>query len=83
MRIVHIVETKRIKKSREILEEERRSAQKPHFVDEYKIVRLKKPSYIIEVSIEEFQLINFYLEIEKREPIMNIKVDTELQGDKE
>ena len=83
MRIVHIVDTKRVKKTKKELEKEAKNVSRGYFTNDYKSVKLKNPSYIVEMSIEEFQLISFYLELEKREPIMNIKVNTELQGKEE
>ena len=44
----------------------------------HKTVKLKKPIYVVEMTSEELQLVSFYLELEKRKPIVNVKLDTKL-----
>lgn len=46
-------------------------------VSDYKLVPSENPVYIVEMTNEEYQLISFYLELEKRKPIMNVKLDVE------
>ena len=48
-----------------------------------KMIKLKEPIYIIEMSTSEFQLVSFYLELEKRKPIMNVEIDAKLKGEKQ
>lgn len=36
------------------------------------------PLYIVEMTPKEFQLVSFYLELEKRKPIMNVELDTKI-----
>ena len=79
MEIVHISYEKRIKKSKRELEKERRENPKLVLISEYKSVPTKEPTYIVEMTSQEFQLVSFYLELERRKPIMNVKVDTELK----
>ena len=51
-------------------------------ISEYKSVPSKEPTYVIEMSAKEFQLVSFYLELERRKPIMNVKVDAKLKENK-
>jgi len=44
-----------------------------------KPVLLKEPVYIVEMTRKELQLVSFYLELEKRKPIMNVEIDAELK----
>lgn len=46
-------------------------------VSDYKLVPSETPVYIVEMTSEEYQLVSFYLELEKRKPIMNVKLDVE------
>ena len=45
-------------------------------INEYKSVPTNKPIYVVEMSMEELQLVNFYLELENRKPIMNVEIET-------
>ena len=75
MKIIHIKTEKQVKKTkREIEQEEKNGVDKIRWVDHFKTIRLKEPIYIIEMSMEELQLVSFYLELEKRKPIMNVNI---------
>ena len=84
MKIVHIENNKRVKKTKKELEKEKalyKGAMKNAMelvVSEYKFVPTDKPTYIVEMTMEELQLVSFYLELEKRKPIMNVKIDAKL-----
>lgn len=92
MKVVHIIKEKNVKlskKEREKMLEEYNNA-KHDDVDDifsirpsmlYKTVQLKEPSYIVEMTNKEFQLVSFYLELERRKPITNVKLDTKLGED--
>ena len=84
MRIVHIETTKRVKKSkREIAKELAGKNENYRFlISEYKEVPAKEPTYIVAMSEKEIQLVSFYLELENRKPIMNVKIDTEIKKEK-
>ena len=45
-------------------------------------VPLDEPIYVVEMTQSEYQLVSFYLELEKRKPIMNVKIDVEKESDK-
>ena len=45
-------------------------------------VPLDEPIYVVEMKQSEYQLVSFYLELEKRKPIMNVKIDVEKESDK-
>lgn len=77
MKIIRIVETEFIRKTDQEIKIEKK--EKGVFFNPFNEVPLDKPKYIIEVSVDEFQLISFYLELEKRNPIMNVEVKTELK----
>lgn len=77
MQILHIKTTKLVKKTKEELEEESRENPETRpifFKSDLKEVPLKKPTYIVEMTMEELQLVSFYLEVEKRKPIAEIKI---------
>lgn len=81
MRIVHISNEKRVKKTKKEIKEELESCvDEMHkmLVSEYKSVPSKEPTYVVEMSSKEFQLVSFYLELENRKPIMNVKLDTKI-----
>ena len=48
----------------------------------YDTKKLEKPNYIVEMTSDELQLVSFYLELEKRKPIMNVKLDAKLGKEK-
>lgn len=77
MKIIHIETQKRVKKTKKELEEEMKKSL--IWVDEYKIVPMKEPTYIVEMSAKEIQLVSFYLELENRKPILNVEIDTEIK----
>lgn len=81
MEIVRILDFQQVRKTKEEYEEE---LKKNSFklIDPFKRIPLEKPEYLIKVSVDEFQLISFYLELEKRNPIMNVEVKTELKESK-
>lgn len=76
MRIVNIAKEKKVWKTEEELEEERKDNgwHKP-----YKTIPLKEPSYVVEMTSKELQLVSFYLELERRNPIINMKLDAEIK----
>ena len=78
MRVVRIIEYQEIRRTEEECEAERKMSISGIF-NPFKRIPLDKPKYLIEVSDDEFQLISFYLELEKRNPIMNVEVKTELK----
>ena len=80
MQIVHIETKKRVLKTKkEKLKElsECKNEMLKDLVSDYKLVPSEKPIYIVEMTSEEYQLVSFYLELEKRNPIMNVKLDVE------
>lgn len=79
MEIIHIRTQKRVKKTKKELKEETEANPNSIWVDEYKIVPMKEPTYIVEMSAREIQLVSFYLELENRKPIMNVEIDAKLK----
>jgi len=80
MQIVHIQTEKRVKKTKKELEKDlAKYKDKMLIVSEYKLIPTNKPTYIVEMTMEELQLVSFYLELEKRKPIMNINIDAKLE----
>lgn len=85
MKIIHIETQKRVKKTKKELAKEMAhyKGSKEDLlgfaIDEYKSIPTDKPTYIIEMTEEELQLVSFYLELEKRKPIMNVKIDAKLK----
>ena len=51
-------------------------------VSKYKSVPSKEPTYLVEMSAKEIQLVSFYLELENRKPIMNVEIDAEIKKEK-
>jgi hypothetical protein len=82
MKIVHIETQKSVKKTKKELQKEidtwGNEANKM-LISEYKIVPSKEPTYIVEMSAKEIQLVSFYLELENRKPILNVEIDTEIK----
>ena len=77
MEIIRINDTIAIRKSKREIERELKKCKNEIdkiLVNEYKFTPKSKPTYIVEMSMEELQLVSFYLELEKREPIMNINI---------
>ena len=86
MKIIHILDYKCVEKPKKVIEREEkklRESGKFSYVDKFKKVKTKEPTYIIEMSAKEFQLVSFYLELEHRKPIMNVKVDAKLKENKD
>ena len=82
MKIIHIETQKRVRKTKKELREELDACvneMSKKFVCEYKSVPSKEPTYIVEMSAKEIQLVSFYLELENRKPILNVKIDTKLK----
>ena len=86
MKIIHIETQKIVKKQKKELEKDLaecgNNRRKELFVNEYKDIPRKEPLYIVEMSMEELKLVSFYLELEKRKPIMNVEIDAKLKGEK-
>ena len=78
MKIIHIEDTKEVLKTKKELEQEQ-NKDDPFYRCEYKTVSLKEPLYIVEMSAKELQLVNFYLELERRKPILNVEIEAELK----
>jgi hypothetical protein len=81
MKILHIDDKKRVRKTKKELEKELKDTNRL-FLDEYKYVPAKEQTYIVEMSEKEFQLVSFYFELENRKPIMNVEVDAKLKENK-
>ena len=80
MKIVHIEETKRVKKTKKELEKEQDACvneMSKMLISEYKFIPRDKPIYIVEMTMEELQLVSFYLELEKLKPIIDINIKKE------
>lgn len=81
MKIVHIENKKYVEiKDKRELEEYFKRLNKPNNVElelfpPRKEIKLKEPTYIVEMSAKEFQLVSFYLELERRKPITNIELN--------
>lgn len=82
MKILNIYNEKRVRKTKQELEKELKETNRLLFLDEYKYVPSKEQIYTVEMSEKEFQLVSFYLELEKRHPIINVKVDAKLKETK-
>ena len=81
MKIVHISTETWVDETEEELKEEHNSKQDNLFlINPRKRVPLKEPIYIVEMTSEELQVVSFYLELEKRKPIVNVQVDAKLTG---
>ena len=78
MKIIDIETKKRVLKTEEEKMKELNECKNEIskiLVSDYKLVPSEKPIYIVEMTSEEYQLVSFYLELEKRKPIMNVKLD--------
>ena len=85
MKIVHIETQKRVKKTKKEYQRDLdacKNEMSKCLVSEYKSVPAKEPIYFVEMSVKEFQLVSFYLELENRKPIMNIELDTKITKEK-
>lgn len=77
MKLVLINDKISVKKTKKELRQEFAdcvSDMQIQFINEYKTVKRKEPIYVVEMSMKEFQLVSFYLELEHRKPIMNIEI---------
>ena len=81
MKVIHIKTTEIVKRTKKELKKENGESQF-NTPFRYKTVELKEPVYIVELSMKELQLISFYLELENRKPIMNVEIDTKIEGEK-
>lgn len=82
MKIIHIENQKRVKKTKKELRKELddcKNEMSKMLISEYKSVPSKEPTYIVEMSAKEIQLVSFYLELENRKPILNVEIDTEIK----
>lgn len=82
MKIIHIETQKRVKKTKKELQQELDACineMNKMLISEYKSVPAKEPTYIVEMSAKEIQLVSFYLELENRKPILNVEIDTEIK----
>ena len=82
MKIIHIETQKRVKKNKKELQKELdacKDEMSKILISEYKSVPSKEPIYFVEMSAKEIQLVSFYLELENRKPILNVKIDTEIK----
>lgn len=81
MKIVHIITEKdepmTEKEQQEYFENNPKSLFLPR-----KTIKLEKPIYIVEMTDDELQLVSFYLELERRKPIINVKLDAKLGKEK-
>ena len=82
MKIVHILNEKWVKKpNAKLLTEKALKEKRLLGVDEtMDKVPLDEPIYVVEMKQSEYQLVSFYLELEKRKPIMNVKIDVEKES---
>ena len=70
MQIVHIENTKLVKKTKKEIEKElaqykcSKEDALGFYINEYKSVPTNKPIYTVEMTKEELQLVSFYLELE-------------------
>lgn len=82
MKIVHIITEKRTLKPNAAKIEEQAIKEGKGYLETqgllYDFEKLEKPDYVVEMTSDEFQLISFYLELEKRKPIINVKLDAKL-----
>lgn len=79
MNVVYIRTEKQVKKTKREIEQEENNNRNLSWVNRFKTVPLKEPVYIVEMSMEELQLVSFYLELEKRKPIINVELETKLE----
>lgn len=81
MKIISIETRKRVKKTKKELRKELddcKNEMSKMLISEYKSVPSKEPTYIVEMSAKEIQLVSFYLELENRKPIMNVELDAKI-----
>ena len=78
MKIIEIQHFKYVDKTEKEMQKEFEDNDPKKFFKQ-KRVPLKEPVYIVEMTRKELQLVSFYLELEKRKPIMNVGIGTELK----
>ena len=81
MKILDIQKYKLVKKTNKemVAELSQFERQELACVDKYKRVEAKEPVFIVEMTANEIQLVNFYLELENRKPIMNVELKAEIK----
>ena len=82
MKIVNIRNTKYVKKTKKEYQKELdacKNEMQKIYVGKYKEVPCEEPTYYVEMSMKEFQIISFYLELENRKPIMNVEIDAKIE----
>lgn len=82
MKIVNVRDTKYVKKTKKEYQRDLDACENEipkMVVSEYKEVPREEPIYYVEMSMKEFQIISFYLELENRKPIMNVEIDAEIK----
>ena len=82
MKIVNIRNTTFIKKTKKEYQRDLNACvneMQKTFVGEYKEIPSKEPIYYVEMSMKELQIISFYLELENRKPILNVKIDAKIE----
>lgn len=82
MKIIHIEKQKLVKKTKKELSKELAACTNEiskMCISEYKSVPSEEPTYLVEMSAKEIQLVSFYLELENRKPILNVEIDTEIK----
>lgn len=80
MKIVHIARERFVPKTKKELAKDFENCAdefEKKFVKKEKLVQMKEPVYFVEMSMEELRLVSFYLELEKRKPIVNIEITKE------
>lgn len=80
MKIVNVIKEKFVPKTRKEMAKDIKDCTnelQKKFIPKEKKVPIKEPLYIVEMSMEELRLVSFYLELEKRKPIVDIKIKKE------
>lgn len=80
MKIVNIIREDYVPKTEEELAKDLEACTdefRKKYIPTQKLVPLKEPLYIVAMSMEELRLVSFYLELEKRKPIVNIEITKE------
>ena len=82
MKILQVIKTKQVRKTEEEIKRELDNCMsdwQKELIGKYKEVPTKEPTYIVEMSAKELRLVNFYLELERRKPIVNVEVEAKLK----
>lgn len=85
MKIINIIREKMVEKTEQELEEEYKNCRNDvskFFINKCKMIPTEEPTYIVEMSAKEIQLVSFYLELENRKPIVNVELKAELKKEK-